>query len=136
MTSIEQNNNMEIIAKSFGAFFGLASIILGAFGAHRFKKIFSVEILQSFETGVRYMMYHAVVLLLLGFHLDFSNFGQRLTILFMILGVLLFSFSIFGLCYGAYKKINLRLLGPITPLGGLLLVVAWVLLLSQFMLGY
>ncbi len=127
---------MEIIVKSFGAFFGLASIILGAFAAHRFRKILPREILESFETGVKYMMYHALALVLLGFHLNFVSLGQRLTALFMILGVLLFSFSIFGLCYGAYKKINLRILGPVTPMGGLLLIVAWVLLFTQFALGF
>lgn len=127
---------MEILVKSFGAFFGLASIVLGAFAAHRFRRVLSADVLQSFETGVRYMMYHALALLFLGFHLNFSSLGQRLTALFMIAGVLLFSFSIFGLCYGAYKKINLRFLGPVTPLGGLLMVVAWVLLFMQFVLGF
>jgi uncharacterized membrane protein YgdD (TMEM256/DUF423 family) len=127
---------MEIVVKSFGAFFGLASIILGAFAAHRFRKVLSNEVLQSFETGVRYMMYHALALLVLGFHLNFLSLGQRLTALFMISGVILFSFSIFGLCYGAYKKVNLRFLGPVTPIGGLLMVVAWVLLFTQFALGF
>ncbi len=127
---------MEIIVKSFGAFFGLASIVLGAFAAHRFRRILSPEVLQSFETGVKYMMYHALALILLGFHLNFVSLGQRLTALFMILGVVLFSFSIFGLCYGAYKKKNLRFLGPVTPMGGLMLIVAWVLLFTQFVLGF
>ncbi len=127
---------MEIIVKSFGALFGVTSIILGAFAAHRFRKILPREILESFETGVKYMMYHALALIVLGFHLNFVSLGQRLTALFMILGVLLFSFSIFGLCYGAYKKINLRILGPVTPMGGLLLIVAWVLLFTQFVLGF
>ncbi len=127
---------MEIIVKSFGAFFGLASIILGAFAAHRFRRVLTPEVLQSFETGIRYMMYHALVLILLGFHLNFSSLGQRLTVLFMIAGVILFSFSIFGLCYGAFKKRNLRFLGPITPIGGLLMLVAWVLLFTQFVLGF
>ncbi len=127
---------MEIVVKSFGALFGLASIILGAFAAHRFRKVLSQEVLQSFETGIRYMMYHAIALLVLGFHLNFLSLGQRLTALFMISGVILFSFSIFGLCYGAYKKINLRFLGPVTPIGGLLMVVAWVLLFTQFILGF
>ena len=127
---------MEIVVKSFGAFFGLASIILGAFAAHRFRKVLSQEVLQSFETGIRYMMYPAIALLVLGFHLNFLSLGQRLMALFMISGVMLFSFSIFGLCYGAYKKINLRFLGPVTPIGGLLMVVAWVLLFTQFVLGF
>lgn len=82
------------------------------------------------------MMYHALALILLGFHLNFISLGQRLTALFMILGVILFSFSIFGLCYGAYKKKNMRFLGPVTPMGGLLLIVAWVLLFTQFVLGF
>jgi len=50
----------------------------------------------------------------------------------LIIGVLLFSFSIYGLCYARAKQINLKFLGPITPVGGLLMMSGWGLLLYYF----
>lgn len=123
---------MLIIVKFFAAFFGFSGIILGAFGAHRLKKILPPEVVHSFETGVKYQLIHAVVLLVIGFHLDLDNFLERLIASSMILGVLLFSFSIYGLCYARVKKTNMKFLGPITPVGGLLLLTGWGLLLSYF----
>jgi uncharacterized membrane protein YgdD (TMEM256/DUF423 family) len=63
---------MSQLALIFGCVFGGLAIILGAFGAHLLKKKLTSEQLQSFETGVKYQMYHAIVLLVLGFHLDVS----------------------------------------------------------------
>ena len=57
---------MNQIALIFGAIFGLLAIIFGAFGAHLLKKKLTQEQLQSFETGVKYQMYHAIILLVLG----------------------------------------------------------------------
>ncbi len=111
-----------------GAFFGLISIILGAFGAHALKKILSAEQLKSFETGVKYQMYHAIVLVLLGFNPEFSTTTMYWC---FTIGVLLFSFSIYGLVISAAKGRKIKILGPITPLGGLLFIAGWLLLLLQ-----
>lgn len=62
---------MKKIVLLVGASYGLLSVVFGAFGAHALKKIWSVETLQSFETGVKYQMYHALVLLLIGFYFSF-----------------------------------------------------------------
>lgn len=122
-------------AQIFGAAFGLLAVILGAFGAHALKKKFTVEQQQSFETGVRYQMYHAIVLLLFPYAVDASTeLVQAITILFT-LGTILFSFSIYGLCLSAAFGKKLRVLGPVTPLGGLLLVGGWFLLLYQFLIN-
>lgn len=106
--------------------FGLLSIIFGAFGAHALKKILSEEQLHSFEVGVKYQMYHAIVLLILGLNYAFTTPAIYWC---FTLGTVLFSFSIYGLVLSDAKGKKLRFLGPVTPLGGLLLVIGWLLLL-------
>ena len=106
------------------ALFGMLSVIFGAFGAHALKKILSQVHLQSFEVGVKYQMYHSIVLLALGFN---SNFSTTAIYWCFTIGIILFSFSIYGLVLSDAKGRKLRFLGPITPIGGLLLVIGWSL---------
>ena len=120
------------MAQFMGALFGLLAVIFGAFGAHALKKKLTPELLQSFETGVKYQMYHAIVLLVLGFNLSFDKPLDSWTVNCFIFGTLLFSFSIYALCLGAAKGQKPRFLGPVTPIGGLLLVAGWALLLYSF----
>nr|WP_298995685.1 DUF423 domain-containing protein [uncultured Allomuricauda sp.] len=115
----------------FGALYGLLAVVLGAFGAHALKKKLTPEQLQSFETGVKYQMYHAILLVSLGFFLNFSETLQNYMALCFILGTFLFSFSIYGLVLSSSTGRKLKFLGPVTPLGGLLLVVGWALLLFE-----
>ncbi|WP_299680752.1 DUF423 domain-containing protein [uncultured Tenacibaculum sp.] len=107
------------------ATFGFLAIILGAFGAHFLKKKLTTDQLTSFETGVKYQMYHAIVLLTLG--LQFNEKYANSLLLFTI-GVLLFSFSIYGLVLSDAFGKKMKFLGPITPLGGLCLAAGWLLL--------
>jgi uncharacterized membrane protein YgdD (TMEM256/DUF423 family) len=111
-----------------GALFGMLAIIFGSFGAHALKKILSEDQLKSFETGVKYQMYHAIVLLVLGFNFEFSTSAMYWCFTF---GILLFSFSIYGLVLSDAKGKKLRFLGPITPIGGLLFVVGWLLIVLR-----
>lgn len=67
---------------STGAIFGIIAIILGAFGAHALKKILPVEALVTFETGVRYQMYHALFLLFLGSLNDFPQKNKKINLVF------------------------------------------------------
>lgn len=120
------------VALIFGSFFGCTAIILGAFGAHLLKKKLTTEQLQSFETGIKYQMYHAIVLLVLGFHLDISATLSKYIIYAFIIGTILFSFSIYGLVLSSANNKKLKFLGPITPLGGLFLVAGWALLIYKF----
>ncbi|WP_374460138.1 DUF423 domain-containing protein [Chryseobacterium taeanense] len=120
---------MKTITLVFGAVYGMLSVILGAFGAHALKKILSVERLESFETGVRYQMYAAFFLLIVGYMLKFDTSSQKWVSILMIAGTMLFSFSIYGLSMQDYFGMNLKFLGPITPLGGLLMIVSWALLI-------
>lgn len=124
---------MTQIALFFGSLFGFTAVIFGAFGAHLLKKKLTSDQLQSFETGVKYQMYHAIVLLVLGFNLDINTAIDTYIVNAFIIGTILFSFSIYGLVISSAKNKKLKFLGPITPLGGLFLVVGWALLLFKFM---
>ena len=123
---------MVLLAHFIGALYGLLAVIFGAFGAHTLKKSLSEEQLKSFETGVKYQMYHAIVLLVLGFNLNLTTSVEKYMIYCFIIGTFLFSFSIYGLTLSTSKGKKLKFLGPITPIGGLLLVVGWGLLLYSF----
>ncbi|MEL7271361.1 MAG: DUF423 domain-containing protein [Bacteroidota bacterium] len=111
-----------------GALYGLLAVCFGAFGSHALKKKLTPEQLQSFETGVKYQMYHALVLLILGWAVSFQKTSDTLMAWCFVLGVFLFSFSIYGLVLSASAGKKMRWLGPVTPLGGLLLVLGWGLL--------
>jgi len=120
------------MAQLMGALYGLLAVIFGAFGAHALKKKLTPELLQNFETGVKYQMYHAIVLLVIGFNLGFDAPIDAWIVNCFIFGTLLFSFSIYALCLGAAKGNKPKFLGPVTPIGGLLLVIGWALLLYSF----
>lgn len=121
-----------LLAQAAGALFGLLAVILGAFGAHALKKKLTPQQLQSFETGVKYQMYHAIVLLVLAFNLGFDGPLDRYMVNCFVWGTVLFSFSIYGLVLSNSSGKKLRFLGPVTPIGGLLLVIAWALLFYSF----
>lgn len=112
-----------------GAVFGALGIIFGAFGAHALKKIFSEDQLKNFETGVKYQMYHALLLVIIGFNMQYITSYENLLFYSLTFGILLFSFSIYGLCISSALNKKLKILGPITPIGGLLLLLGWVLLI-------
>jgi len=112
-----------------GAVFGALGIIFGAFGAHALKKIFSEDQLKNFETGVKYQMYHALLLVIIGFNIKYITSYEKLLFYSLTFGILLFSFSIYGLCISSALNKKLKILGPITPIGGLLLLLGWVVLI-------
>lgn len=116
-----------------GAFLGALAVILGAFGAHSLKNIFPEDLQKSFETGVKYQMYHSLLLLFLGSYLEFNSGIETAIAVCITIGTFFFSFSIYGLCLSSYKGRKLKFLGPITPLGGVLLVIGWILLLFLFL---
>ena len=117
------------IAKLFGATFALLSIILGALNSHSFKKILHETESESIDLSLRYMMFHGLALLILSV---LSVEGKKLISFFLIIGTLLFSFSILLLSFQSQIDFNLSWLGPITPIGGCLLIFGWILILLQF----
>lgn len=116
---------MQRLAYISGAILGLLAVITGAMGAHALKDVLSSAQLDSFETAVRFQMYHALLLLLLGMLAARSSSPRLISyaIYAVIAGVLLFSGSIYVLVLTPLK------VGLITPLGGLVLIAGWACLL-------
>ena len=110
-----------------GGVYGCLAVLFGAFGAHALKKRFSNKLQKSFETGVRYQMYHALIIIISGVIFPFIETSQQIMGWCFIIGVVLFSFSIYGLCLSSANNSKWKFLGPITPLGGLLLLIGWIL---------
>lgn len=112
--------------------FAIIAIILGAFGAHKLKELLPTESLNSFETGVRYQMYHVFLLLFLGAFKELTNKQKSLIYWLTMLGVLFFSGSIYMLSTRSVTGVDFSSIGFITPIGGVLLIGAWGILLRSF----
>ena len=100
-----------------GTILGIIGIVLGAFAAHGLTKLIDADAIKTFETGVRYQMSHAFFLLILG--------GTT----FVICGVIFFSGSIYGLATNMLTTFNFKTIALITPVGGLLLILSWIVML-------
>lgn len=121
------------ITEIIGTVFCLLSVILGAFGSHYLKNKMTQTEIQSFEIGVKYLIYHGLSLLIISqLYLDITIWISVL----ITVGTILFSFSIFFLSTQTLFNKNLKILGPITPLGGLLILIGWFLLLLEFLAPY
>jgi uncharacterized membrane protein YgdD (TMEM256/DUF423 family) len=118
---------------STAAFFGMTAIILGAFGAHALKKVLTLDQLATFETGVKYQMYHALFLLFLGLNNHLTSKIKKTILIFTILGIIFFSGSIYLLATNSLTSFDFKTIGFVTPVGGLLLIVAWSILMIQFL---
>jgi uncharacterized membrane protein YgdD (TMEM256/DUF423 family) len=118
---------------STAGFFGITAIILGAFGAHLLKQHLTVEHLNSFETGVKYQMYHALFLLFIGTN-SLMNLKTKKTIFFFtVIGIIFFSGSIYLLSTTEISNVNFKPIGFITPIGGLFLIASWTMLMLHFL---
>ncbi|RKE98512.1 DUF423 domain-containing protein [Ichthyenterobacterium magnum] len=115
------------------ALLGVISVILGAFGAHGLKALISSESIQTFETGVRYQMYHAIVLLFVGNTVLVSEKSKQIIFYLILFGILLFSGSIYGLSTNSLTGFDFKTIGFVTPIGGLLLLISWAILLINFL---
>ena len=106
--------------------FCLSAVILGAFCAHALKEMLSESQLSSFQTGVRYQFFHGLTILILSFNMNY--FTKRLSSIIKIMsaGIILFSFSIYLLNIQDLVGFSMSYLGPITPIGGLLLITSWI----------
>ena len=114
---------------SFTAFLGFSSVLLGAFGAHMLKEKLGVDALKSFETGVKYQMFHVLaILLIFSFQKIKKTHKLRISIIF-ILGILCFSGSLYIISIGFVKATNIWF---VTPLGGLLFLIGWMYLSIVF----
>ena len=107
------------------------AIVLGAFGAHALKDVLDSNQLASFETGVRYQVYHGLSMLILGLNANKFTFSLTWTMRLMLAGVLLFSGSIYFLSLQDMLNVKLSFLGPVTPIGGVLMISSWVLFIVR-----
>jgi len=117
-----KNGNLIITAGTLA----VLGVVLGAFAAHVLEKQLTFDELSSFQTGVRYQIYHALALLIL------AVLPLKKTILparFFIGGIVLFSGSIYMLTLDSLMGVDLSFLGWVTPIGGLALITAWLLLI-------
>ena len=114
---------MTQLYKLLGSTLAFSAVLLGAFGAHALKETLSAnDSIQTWETAVRYQMWHAIALILLSMN-SLSNPIPKMIGPCFAIGTLLFSGSLYGLALDGPKW-----LGPVTPLGGLSLMIGWLLL--------
>jgi uncharacterized membrane protein YgdD (TMEM256/DUF423 family) len=111
-------------------FLGLIAIVLGAFGAHALKDVLTPQELLSFETGVRYQMYHVIVLLFVNIYDGFLEKQKNTISYIFFLGILLFSGSIYVI---HSTSITAKSIWFVTPLGGLTLITGWFFLIIIFL---
>lgn len=109
------------VMKKLAGFFGASAVILGAIGAHTLQPHLTETALASYKTGVLYHLVHALGLLAI----SNKSFPKWIGTVWS-LGIVLFSFSIYLLATDDLLGIKLNALGPITPIGGLLLVAGWI----------
>lgn len=119
------------LALIVGVILAALSVVLGAFGAHALKEILQPDQLQTFETGVRYQMYHSFALLLTGMlYQPFPYKQTRLAAAFFFNGILLFSGSLYAITLlKAQGVIGLTGVGILTPIGGVFFIIGWLMLL-------
>ena len=114
---------MNQIYRLLGSILAFSAVLLGAFGAHALKETLSAhDSIQTWETAVRYQMWHAIALILLSM-ISLTQPTPKMIGPCFTIGTLLFSGSLYGLALDGPKW-----LGPITPLGGLSLMIGWLLL--------
>ncbi|SHJ14637.1 Uncharacterized membrane protein YgdD, TMEM256/DUF423 family [Mesonia phycicola] len=116
-----------------GSILGFLAVILGAFGAHGLKQFLSAESLVSFETGVRYQFYHAFLSMLIANTSIFSSKTKNIVFWLLLLGVILFSGSIYLLTTSTLTGVSFKSFAFLTPIGGVFLISAWFVLLFNLL---
>ncbi len=114
---------------TLGALFGALAVIFGAFGAHKLKELLTPDQLSSYDTAVKYQFYHVFAILTSGLlWLKWPQSGFITSGWLFVVGILFFSGSIYLLsCKDLFNLGNFtKVLGPITPIGGVIFIVGWV----------
>lgn len=115
-----------------GAALGLFGVIIGAFATHGLRPHLNADAVNSFETGVKYQLYHAFLLLIIGGFNFLENKLKSIVLYLLVGGILLFSGSIYLLATNDLSGIDFREIALLTPLGGSLLIAAWFVILVAF----
>ncbi len=113
---------------------GALSVAFGAFGAHGLKQLIDTQALTTFETGVRYQMYHSLALFIPALTNKLSVSSKKWVFRFFLFGILFFSCSIYLLALKSILPFNSTSIGFITPIGGLLFVIGWIRMGYGFLL--
>ena len=111
------------------SFLAAIAVAFGALGAHALKEILTSEQIASFQTGVRYQLFHSISILTLALNTEKFNSKISTCLKTMTIGILCFSFSIYLLNIQYIIGFSLSFLGPITPIGGALLIYSWIILI-------
>lgn len=112
-----------------GALFAALAVVLGAFGAHALKAVVAADKLLVFETGVRYHFYHSIALLVTGIvFMQYPAKQLKLAGTFFMVGIALFSGSLYAMTFLSISGGSIGPLGILTPIGGLFFILGWVFL--------
>jgi uncharacterized membrane protein YgdD (TMEM256/DUF423 family) len=132
-TKENQDADVDRLFFALGSVSAGLTVALGAFGAHFLKGRLTADMLNSFETGVRYQMYHSLALLAVAWAVNRWSAGRLPVVAgwFFVAGILLFSMSLYLLSLS-----GVRWLGAITPLGGFCFVAGWLCLVLAAWRGY
>ncbi len=122
---------MNKITVIWGVIFAALAVVFGAFGAHTLKSAISVDALSTFEVGVRYQMYHALALLAIGLTGALSTKIQKIILVFFVVGIVLFSGSIYLLSLKEILPFDPGAIGFITPIGGTFFIIGWLYFFIQ-----
>ena len=111
---------------------GGLGVVLGAFAAHGLRPLLSVSAFESFNTGIRYQMYHSFLLFFIGLTSELKSSQKSILSKLILTGMLVFSGSIYLLATNDLTSYNFKVIGFITPVGGLFLIASWLLLFVYF----
>lgn len=124
--------NMNKTILMTAAILGALAVILGAFAAHGLKSLISSESVNTFETGVRYQFYYALLLLFMGIQTIIKPKYSKLIYYLSLIGIILFSGSIYGLATNELTAIDFKKIAWLTPIGGVFLISVWLVMLINF----
>ena len=113
------------IKVSITLFLGMIAVVLRALGSHALKEVLTPEQLESFTIGVRYQMTHVLLLMVVLLTSYFEEGIKETSFWLTVVGILLFSGSIYLLNLQQLLGVKLSFLGPVTPIGGLFLITNW-----------
>jgi|TARA_B100000497_G_C7596134_1_gene358394 uncharacterized membrane protein YgdD (TMEM256/DUF423 family) len=112
---------------------GGLGIVLGAFASHGLKPLLNTLAFESFNTGIRYQMYHSFLLFFIGLTTALKSSQKSILLKLILTGIVLFSGSIYILATNDLTSFNFKVIGFITPVGGLVLITSWLLLFIYFL---
>ncbi len=115
----------------FAAMNGFLAVIIGAFGAHALRGVLTPDLMHAYETAVQYHFWHALALLFVGL-VAMQHSNNRYFIasgIFFSMGLVLFSGSLYFLAISDIRYVMGIPIGIVTPIGGLMFMIAWLLLL-------